>query len=101
MKPLIQRIRWQRIGYLAVAVMAVGAIGFGYYKDSQATQLVEYHRVVESGDTLWSICASIATDKKDMGRLVWEVGRDNKISDPGNLQPGTELVIRVKRAREL
>lgn len=101
MKPLIQRIRWQRTGYLAVAVIAVGAIGFGYYKDSQATQLVEYHRVVESGDTLWSICASIATDKEDMGRLVWKVGRDNKISDPGNLQPGTELVIRVKRAREL
>lgn len=69
MKPLIQRIRWQRIGYLAVAVMAVGAIGFGYYKDSQATQLVEYHRVVESGDTLWSICASIATDKKTWA--VW------------------------------
>ena len=96
MKPLIQRIRWQRTGYLAVAVMAVGAIGFGYYKDSQATQLVEYHRVVESGDTLWSICASIATDKEDMEELVYRTVKENHITDPRELQPGQMIVIHVK-----
>lgn len=101
MKPLIQRIRWQRIGYLAVAVMAVGAIGFGYYRDTTTTQLVEYRKTVSAGDTVWSICSKIATDKEDMGKLVWQVMKDNHIENPGALQPGTELVIRVKKAREL
>lgn len=101
MKPLIQRIRWQRIGYLAVAVMAVGAIGFGYYRDTTTTQLVEYRKTVEAGDTLWGIVGEISTNKEDMSRLTWQVMHDNKITDPGNLQPGTELVIRVKAAREL
>lgn len=101
MKPLIQRIRWQRIGYLAVAVMAVGAIGFGYYRDTITTQLVEYRKTVEAGDTLWGIIGQVATNKEDMSRLTWQVMHDNKITDPRNLQPGTELVIRVKAAREL
>lgn len=101
MKPLIQRIRWQRIGYLAVAVMAVGAIGFGYYRDTTTTQLVEYRKTVETGDTLWGIVAKVATDKEDVSKLTWQVAQDNRISDPGHLQPGTELIIRVQKAREL
>lgn len=65
------------------------------------TQLVEYRKTVAAGDTLWGIVGQVATDREDMSRLTWQVAQDNKIADPGNLQPGTELVIRVKKAREL
>lgn len=101
MKSLIRRIRWVRIGCLLCGIMAAGAVGFGYYRDTTTTQLVEYRKTVEAGDTLWGIVGEIATNKEDMSRLTWQVMHDNKITDPGNLQPGTELVIRVKKAREL
>jgi hypothetical protein len=101
MKPLIKRIRWVRIGCLLCGIMAAGAVGFGYYRDTTTTQLVEYRKTVEAGDTLWGIVAKVATDKEDMGKLVWQVMKDNHIKNPGALQPGTELVIRAKAAREL
>lgn len=101
MKPLIKRIRWTRIGCILCAALAAGAIGYGYYRDSMETRLVEYRKTVEAGDTLWGIVGQVATNREDMSRLTWQVAQDNKIADPGNLQPGTELVIRVKKAREL
>lgn len=101
MKPLIKRIRWTRIGCILCGLVAAGAVGFGYYRDTTTTQLVEYRKTVEAGDTLWGIVGQVATNREDMSRLTWQVAQDNKITDPGNLQPGTELVIRVKKAREL
>lgn len=56
---------------------------------------------MEEGDTLWGVVGKVATDKEDVSKLAWQVMHDNKISEPGNLQPGTELIIRVKKAREL
>lgn len=100
-KPLIYRIKWEKIGILLCIAMAAGGIGYGYYRDTVNSQLVEYRQEVEQGDTLWSICAKLATDKEDMGKLVWQTAQDNHIENPGNLQPGTELIIHVKKAREL
>lgn len=100
-KPLLKRIKWTRIGCILCAALAAGAIGYGYYRDSMESQLVEYKKTVEAGDTLWGIVGQVATNKEDMSRLTWQVAQDNKITDPGNIQPGTELVIRVKKAREL
>lgn len=100
-KSLLARIRWTRIGCILCAVLAAGAVGYGYYRDTMKTQLVEYRKTVEAGDTLWGIVGQVATNREDMSRLTWQVAQDNKIADPGNLQPGTELVIRVKKAREL
>lgn len=101
MKPLIKRIHWTRIGCILCAALAAGAVGYGYYRDTMKIQLVEYRKTVEAGDTLWGIVGQVATNREDMSRLTWQVAQDNKITDPGNLQPGTELVIRVKKAREL
>lgn len=101
MKPLIKRIRWGRIGCILCGLLAAGAVGYGCYRDSLATELVEYRTTVEEGDTLWGIVAQVATDKEDMSKLTWQVMQDNRISDPGHLQPGTELIIHVKKAREL
>lgn len=101
MKSLIRRIRWLRIGCILCGLLAAGAVGYSCYRDSLDTELVEYRATVEEGDTLWGIVATLATDKEDMSKLTWQVMHDNKITDPGNLQPGTELVIRVKAAREL
>lgn len=101
MKSLIRRIRWARIGCILCGLLAAGAVGYGCCRDSLDTELVEYRATVEEGDTLWGIVAKAATDKEDMSKLTWQVMHDNRISDPGHLQPGTELIIHVKKAREL
>lgn len=100
-KPLLQRIKWTKIGCILCAALAAGAVGYGYYRDTMETQLVEYRKTVEAGDTLWGIVGQVATSREDMSRLTWQVAQDNKITDPGNLQPGAVIVIRVKEARAL
>lgn len=63
------------------------------------TRIVEYRREVKPGDTLWTICGEIATDKEDLRKLVWQAKKDNRIMDVGNLQPGRLIVVRVEEAR--
>lgn len=64
------------------------------------TKIVEYRREVKPGDTLWTICGEIATDKEDLRKLVWQAKKDNRIRDVGNLQPGMLIVVRVEEARK-
>ena len=64
------------------------------------TKIVEYRREVRPGDTLWTICGEIATDKEDLRKLVWQAKKDNRITDVGNLQPGTLVIVRVEEARK-
>lgn len=63
-------------------------------------KIVEYRREVRPGDTLWTICGEIATDKEDLRKLVWQAKKDNRIMDVGNLQPGMLIVVRVEEARK-
>lgn len=79
----------------------------GYAVDSEKicnrlfpeVKIVEYRREVKPGDTLWTICGEIATDKEDLRRLVWQAKKDNRIKDVGNLQPGMLIVVKVEEAR--
>ena len=64
------------------------------------TKIVEYRREVRPGDTLWTICGEIATDKEDLRKLVYQAKKDNRIMDVGNLQPGMLIVVRVEEARK-
>lgn len=64
------------------------------------TKIVEYRREVRPGDTLWTICREIATDKEDLRKLVYQAKKDNRIMDVGNLQPGRLIVVRVEEARK-
>lgn len=94
---------------MMTAVLAVATIGAGAavngslvhdYLFAGENQLIEYRKEVAEGETLWNICAEIATDKEDLSRLVWQAQKDNHITDPGDLQPGRVVVVRVKAARE-
>ncbi len=69
------------------------------YLSAGKNELIEYRKEVAPGDTLWNICAEIATDKEDLSRLVWQAQKDNHISDPAELQPGRIVVVRVREAR--
>ena len=82
-----------------VAGVAVDADSI-YNRMFPETKIVEYRREVKPGDTLWTICGQIATDKEDLRRLVWQAKKDNKIHNVGNLQPGMWIVVRAEEARK-
>ena len=93
-----RRIRWDRVLMAAALVIGVAA-GAYQYITAPPTRLIEYQAEVKPGDTLWTICARIATNKDDMGKLVWQTKKDNRIRDVGNLQSGMIVIVRVKEAR--
>ncbi|MFR8412095.1 MAG: LysM peptidoglycan-binding domain-containing protein [Dialister invisus] len=70
-----------------------------YHRIFPETKIVEYRREVRPGDTLWTICGEIATDKEDLRKLVYQAKKDNRIKDVGNLQPGLLIVVKVEEAR--
>jgi len=86
---------------MSAALVAGAAVDAGnlYHRLFPETKIVEYRREVRPGDTLWTICGEIATDKEDLRRLVYQAKKDNRIMDVGNLQPGMLIVVRVKEAR--
>lgn len=61
--------------------------------------LVPYKVTVARGESVWDACARVASDKDHMQELVYNTMKENHISNPGNVQPGTELVIRVKEMK--
>lgn len=88
------------VGITFAAGAAVNGSLVHDYLFAGKSELIEYHKEVKSGDTLWDICREIATDKEDLNRLVWQAQKDNHITDPGDLQPGRVVVVRVKAARQ-
>lgn len=60
---------------------------------------VPYKVTLRNGENVWDACAKIASSKDDVREVVYNALKENHISNPGNVQPGTELVIRVKELR--
>lgn len=95
-----RRVRWGRVATaVAVPLLIIGGIATADVFDNETT-IIEYHKEVTAGETLWDICSEIATDKEDLNRLVWQAQKDNHITDPTELQPGRVVIVRVKEARE-
>ena len=92
------RLKWKKI----IATLAIpAAIAAGAWAYEPPAELIEYRTEAEAGDTIWSICAKVASDEDEMEELVYRTMKENRISDPGALQPGTVKVIRLKEARNL
>lgn len=95
-----RRIRWGRVVAAAtVPLLVIGSIITADVFDDK-TEIIEYHKEVAAGETLWDICAEIATSKEDLNRLVYQAMQDNHISDPTVLQPGQLVIVRVREARQ-
>lgn len=89
---------------LAVSTLCAGvAVNADLARDylfAGKNELIEYHKEVKEGETLWGVCSEIATDREDLRKLVWQAMRDNDIKDPAELQPGRVVIVRVKAARQ-
>lgn len=87
------RIKWKKI----MATLAIpAAIAAGTYAYEPPAELIEYRAEAEQGDTIWSLCARVASDYDNMQELVYRTMQENHIKDPANLQPGQLIVIHVK-----
>lgn len=89
--------------FMGITLSAGLAVNGGLIKDyltAGPNELIEYHKEVTAGETLWDICSEIATDKEDLNRLVWQAQKDNHITDPTELQPGRVVIVRVREARK-
>lgn len=80
----------------AAALVGMTAFAVAYEPD---TSVVEYRHEVERGETLWKVCADVATDAEDLSELVWRTQKENNLSDAqlSCLTPGTEIIIHPKR----
>jgi len=87
------RIKWKKI----MATLAIpAAIAAGAWAYEPPAEVVEYRAEAEQGDTIWSLCARVASDEDCMEELVYRTMQENHIKDPANLQPGQLIVIHVK-----
>lgn len=91
---MMMRIKWKKI----MAMLAIpAAIAAGSWAYEPPAELVEYRAEAEQGDTIWSLCAKVASDEDCMEELVYRTMQGNHITDPGELQPGQMIVIHVRR----
>lgn len=87
------RMKWKKI----LAVIAIpAAIAAGTYAYEPPAELIEYHVEADRGDTIWSLCAKVASDEDCMEELVYRTMKENHITDPREIQPGQMIVIHVK-----
>lgn len=87
------RIKWKKI----IAMLALPAvIVAGVYAYEPPAELIEYHVEADRGDTIWSLCAKVASDEDCMEELVYRTMKENHITDPREIQPGQMIVIHVK-----
>lgn len=85
---------------LLAAVIGVGLIALGTaWKERtrvEPTDYLTFERVVYSGDSLWSLCERYS-GYEDIQTIIQRVRYDNGIKDPGTLQPGQKIKVRVRK----
>lgn len=60
---------------------------------------VPYKVTLQNGESVWDAFAKVASVKDDVREVVYNALKENHIGNPGSVQPGTELVIRVKEMK--
>lgn len=80
------------IAFTAVVLLAGYAV-----QPSEKT--VPYKVTLRNGENVWDACAKVASSKDDVREVVYNALKENHIGNPGSVQPGTELVIRVKEMK--
>lgn len=83
----------------ALMVFIAIVLGAGMYVQAPP-QLISYAVTANKGDTLWDICSKIATERDDVREIVYRAKQENNIKNPGELQPGQEIIVRVERTKE-
>lgn len=84
------------IKYLTAFIAIVFLSG---YSVQPPEKTVPYKVTLRNGESVWDACAKVASSKDDVREVVYNTLKENHIKNPGDVQPGTELVIRVKEMK--
>lgn len=104
-KSIWQRIKWSNVSLLLAtgAVVAAGAWSMYHrqplfdYSQLSPNHVVTYSYRIQEGDTLWHVASTVALPEDDLQRMVFKIIEDNKIKNPGAIQPRTVIQITVER----
>lgn len=80
---------------ITAGILTAGAIWRERIKP-EPTDYLTFEHVVHSGDSLWSLCERYG-GYEDLQTIIMRVREDNGIDNPGALQPGQKIKVRVKK----
>lgn len=89
-----------KIGMLCLALTAVIGSGTASLLQNHDAQMIEYRAEAQAGDSVWSICKRIVTNKDNLQEVVWRTIEENHIQDPTELQPGQVVIVHVKEINQ-
>lgn len=76
---------------ITAAIMAASACA-----SDPESPLVEYRVTAEKGDTVWGLCAKVASNRDNLMEVVYRAMKENDLEQPEKLQPGHTIRIKVK-----
>ena len=82
-----------------VLIVFIAIVLLAGYAVQPPEKTVPYKVTVRNGESVWDACAKVASSKDDVREVVYNTLKENHIKNPGDVQPGTELVIRVKEMK--
>lgn len=80
---------------IAVGILTAGAIWRERIKP-EPTDYLTFEHVVYTGDSLWSLCERYG-GYEDIQDIIQRVREENGIDNPGSLQPGQKIKVRVRK----
>ena len=95
-----RKISAVKIGLMCLALTAVIGSGTASLLQNHTEPLIEYRAEAQAGDSVWSICKRIVTDKDNLQEVVWRAIEENHIKDPTELQPGQVVIVHVQEVQE-
>lgn len=89
-----------KIGIICLALTAVIGSGTACLMQNHEEPMIEYRAEAQAGDSVWSLCRRISTNRDNLQELVWRTMRENRITDPTSLQPGQVVIVHVKEINQ-
>nr|DAS31698.1 MAG TPA: cell division suppressor protein [Caudoviricetes sp.] len=84
--------------FLTAFMIIVGIAGYAVQPEPPS---ISYAVNISKGETLWDVCDRISGGRENLQELVWRTAKENNIKDPGTLQPGQEIVVKVKEIQNV
>lgn len=82
-----------------VLIVFIAIVFLAGYAVQPPEKMVPYKVTLRNGENVWDACAKVASSKDDVREVVYNTMKENHIKSPGSVQPGTEIVIRVKEMK--
>ena len=84
--------------FIPAFMIIVGIAGYAVQPEPPS---ISYAVNISKGETLWDVCDRVSGGRENLQELVWRTAKENNIKDPGTLQPGQEIVVKVREIQNV